>query len=393
MIITYVEFDNIYSFKKSSLDLTFDRTLKDSSIEGEYIESRPNFKFKKVCIISGANACGKTSFGRALCSVQNFLQNKSLPDQLLKSIKNKEKYASFIIEFATLHDLKLHRVYVSFNSKKLVSLTYVNTKIGTTASGFITRRKLLNIFDNKAAPRMSKYLSFNTLKDKDLMVITATHEFSKYDFMDSGWLYLVSENHFSSKPISLTTPELMRSILKTFDPNIKDVTSITSSNNLDDKVQFDGYNIKFDNGDSVLVDKDGNTSNKKRLSRGTFEAISITELIARVLNDTGENVYYLDEGMAHSHTEIEQSVLNLLIEKLSRYSQLFYTTHNYDILDLNLPVHSFVFFKKDKYTSIILPEHSFKKNDRTLLNFVKNDVFNTLPDVDSIDGLLMDALI
>lgn len=390
MIITYIKFDNIYSFKNSTLDLTFDRTLKDSPIDGEFIESRPNFKFKKVCIISGANACGKTSFGRALCSVQNFLQTRSLPDQLLESIKNKEKNASFIIEFATLDDLKLHRVYVSFNSKKLVSLTYVNTKIGKQASGYITRKKLINIFNNKEAPRLSMYLSFDRSKDKDIVIITVTHEFSKFDFTDSGWLYLVSENHFSSNPISFTTPELMSSVLRTFDPNIKDVEPIFSSSD-EKEFQFDGYNIKFDNGDSVLVDKDGNVAKKRRLSRGTFEAISVTELIARVLNDDGENVYYLDEGMAHSHTEIEQSVLNLLIEKLNRYSQLFYTTHNYDILDLNLPVHNFVFFKKDKHTVIILPEHSFKKNDRTLLNFVKNDVFNTLPDVGGIDSLLMDS--
>ena len=391
MIVTYVNIDNIYSFKNSSLDLTYDRILKDSPIEGEFIEERPNFKFKKVCIISGANASGKTSFGRALCSIQNFLRSKNLSDQLLESIKDKNNYASFTIEFVMLKDLKLHRVCVVFGSKELVSLTYVNVKIGKHDSGNLARKKLDKILNDKQAYRGAKYLSYDKSIDKDEKVLSVTLEFSRFDLSDSGWFYLVSENHFSSNPIRLTTPKLMLSILKTFDPNIKAVSSITSVMEGED-VQFDGYNIKFDNGDSVLVDEKGDTTNKARLSRGTYEAILLSEFIARVLNDEGENTYYLDEGMAHSHTEIEQSVLNLLIEKLSRHSQLFYTTHNYDILDMNLPIHSYVFFKKQEDTVIILPEHDFKKNDRTLLNFVKNDVFNTLPDVDSIDKLLMDSL-
>jgi len=388
MIITYVEFDNIYSFENSSLDLTFDRAIRNSSIEEEFIESRPNFKFKKVCIISGANASGKTSFGRALCAVQNFLQRKSLTEDLLSSVRNSDQYAKFIIEFVTLNEFKLHRVYVSFDSKKIISLIYVNTRIGKNGSAFTVRKKLDEIYKNKTAPRFSKYLSYDITKDKEFKIISSTLEFSRLDFSNSGWIYLVSENHFSSKPIQLTTTNLMKSILKTFDPNISDVTAITSKSKGEDKPQFDGYNIKFDNGDSVLVDKDGKTSNKKRLSRGTFEAISMTELIARVLRDEGENIYFLDEGMAHSHTEIEQNVLNLLIDKLSRHSQLFYTTHNYDILDMNLPVHSYVFFKKDENTHIIAPELKFKKNDRTLLNYVKNDVFCTLPDVTGIYDLL-----
>ncbi len=36
----------------------------------------------------------------------------------------------------------------------------------------------------------------------------------------------------------------------------------------------------------------------------------------------------------------------------------------------------------------IHPEKSFKKNDRKLLNYVKNDLFETDPKVDLLDDLL-----
>ncbi|MDK7178494.1 hypothetical protein QP445_13820, partial [Micrococcus luteus] len=81
--------------------------------------------------------------------------------------------------------------------------------------------------------------------------------------------------------------------------------------------------------------------------------------------------------------------LSLLIAHLPRHAQLFYTTHNYDVLDMNLPVHSYVFMSKDEEgTSIVQPEQIINKNDRSLLNYVKNNVFNTLPDMSKMELLL-----
>ena len=93
--------------------------------------------------------------------------------------------------------------------------------------------------------------------------------------------------------------------------------------------------------------------------------------------------------MAYTHSNLEQHILNLIISKLSPCSQFFYTTHNYDILDMGLPVHSFLFMRKNgNYSNIIQPEKIFNKNDRNLSNYVKNDYFNTLPDTSKLDTLL-----
>lgn len=390
MIITRVQLNNIYSFNETNLDLSYERKLKNNTIEGEYLEERPNFKFKRVCIITGANASGKTAFGRVLCSIQNSLKQKDLPSELLAAINNKNEYASFIAEFATTDDLKLHRAYVTFNSVGIVKFTYINTKISKNASCQSTRKKLDKMFIEKKAMKGSKLLRYNREKDSESFIFRTIADFMDIQIFNSGWYYLIAENYISSTPMPMLTPELMQTILTTFDSNIKKVTAILGELNEQGELQFDGYNIKFKNGDSVLIARDGEIVNPARLSRGTYEAIKLSEFIAVVINDDGENTYYLDEGMAYSHSEIEQSVINLLIDKLSRYSQFFYTTHNYDILEMNLPIHSFVFFKKEENSIIISPEKDFKKNDRSLLNYVKNDIFKTLPNLDRLDDLLME---
>ncbi|MDC4350455.1 hypothetical protein NQ627_17385, partial [Acinetobacter baumannii] len=70
----------------------------------------------------------------------------------------------------------------------------------------------------------------------------------------------------------------------------------------------------------------------------------------------------------------------------------FYTTHNYDILDMNLPIHSYLFIKRDSnHNSIFIKaEDNFNKNDRSIINYVKNDVLCTLPDTYLIDELMME---
>jgi len=93
--------------------------------------------------------------------------------------------------------------------------------------------------------------------------------------------------------------------------------------------------------------------------------------------------------MAYSHSEMEIAMLNLMIEKLSPNAQLFYTTHNCDLLEMNLPSHSYTFLRKDPFVKVAHPEKmGYTKNDRNLLGYMKNDVFSTLPDTTRIENLL-----
>ena len=77
-----------------------------------------------------------------------------------------------------------------------------------------------------------------------------------------------------------------------------------------------------------------------------------------------------------------------MINELKPNSQLFYTTHNLDILDLPLPKHSFNFLKKDDQgISIVNVATCLKKNTDSLRNAVDNDLFSVAPRFDEIEDL------
>ncbi|MGK8253420.1 hypothetical protein [Moraxella lacunata] len=119
--------------------------------------------------------------------------------------------------------------------------------------------------------------------------------------------------------------------------------------------------------------------------------MSVADFILSVIkNDFYSSIYFLDEKLSSSHSELEITILNLIIQKLNRYSQFFYTTHNYDVLDLNLPSHSFVFLHKEYgYCMAEQPEKlGFSKNDRTLKGYVRNNYFKTIPSTQFLDELI-----
>ena len=96
--------------------------------------------------------------------------------------------------------------------------------------------------------------------------------------------------------------------------------------------------------------------------------------------------------MGNVQSEIEIAMINLIIQKMGNRSQFFYTTHNYEVLEMNLPVHSYLFLKKDEdgNSTFIQAENIFKKNDRSILSYVKNDILGTLPKTNLIDDLIFD---
>ena len=97
MIIMNVKIDNFYSFNNFEINFSYPRKLINSTIEYEYLKDIPNFKFKKLNIIMGSNATGKTTFGKILMNIFNFIKNYNL-NLLEESINDKEKKAKFEID-------------------------------------------------------------------------------------------------------------------------------------------------------------------------------------------------------------------------------------------------------------------------------------------------------
>ena len=82
-----------------------------------------------------------------------------------------------------------------------------------------------------------------------------------------------------------------------------------------------------------------------------------------------------------------------MINSIRQNEQLFFTTHNNDILDLPLPKHSFSFLKKEFYEddfviTCVSASKYLKRATDSLHNAVDNDLFSIAPNLDSIYQLL-----
>ena len=61
---------------------------------------------------------------------------------------------------------------------------------------------------------------------------------------------------------------------------------------------------------------------------------------------TGFPSYYCDEHFSYIQSDIEKRIFGIMLDRIGDDEQLIFTTHNTDMLDLNLPKHSYVFLRK-----------------------------------------------
>ena len=99
--------------------------------------------------------------------------------------------------------------------------------------------------------------------------------------------------------------------------------------------------------------------------------------------------YYCDEKFPYIHSDVEKAILSVMINFIRPNDQLFFTTHNTDILDLNLPKHAFTFLRKDPNDiehpiSCVDASSLLKRGSDSLKNAVENDLFSSAPAVELI---------
>ena len=80
------------------MNLSYPKKIVNSSIENEFLTGFTNFRYKKVNILMGANATGKTSFGKMLMNIFHFMDKKQYAD-IVGLISDKTKEAAFCIDF------------------------------------------------------------------------------------------------------------------------------------------------------------------------------------------------------------------------------------------------------------------------------------------------------
>lgn len=398
MIVLNVKIDNLYMFKDFEVNFTFPKRVSNSILEDETLKYAPKIRYKKVNIIMGSNASGKTTFGKLLCTFENFLYGKNGNNLINRFYSNKK--STFEIIF-TIKD-KLFEFVLStepIDDKSFNVLEKIR---------FIELRKSYNYEQNINLLKNKEFLKKPRIYNSEIKEIFVSeiinkeiepdfkpeegyakvmYTFKNY-FFDNASFYYSFDNGLEGKEkvrniLDVNSVNTIEKYLKVIDNSIVEIRNAKSIgiDNLEEVEE--GFYIKFKNGEKILVDRNTSKSVRERLSRGTIEAIYLASFISNIENYDG--IIYLDEQMAYMHTKLSNALILQIIEKLEENSQLFITTHNENTLDLNIPNHSYTFLARNNDGIFVVnPEKSITQNDRKLKNYVQNDYFDIYPNLDGI---------
>ena len=116
MVLLDVKLDNFLLFDDFSMHLTYAKKPVSSSIAEEHLVGRPNFRYKKLIVLMGANATGKTALGKVLMGAFNFIAKREYA-LIAELIEDPQKDASFSLDMA-YDDNYLYRVNAVFKGRK-----------------------------------------------------------------------------------------------------------------------------------------------------------------------------------------------------------------------------------------------------------------------------------
>ncbi|KMV75878.1 hypothetical protein PSAG_04750 [Fusobacterium animalis D11] len=192
----------------------------------------------------------------------------------------------------------------------------------------------------------------------------------------SGWLFTYPEqgSNFLKSNSEVMDVKIFENILKTLDPSIEKVRKLDEVKN--------SYILTLKGEDLII--QDGEFVKKNNiLSSGTKAGLDIAYIMSAIKKNT--NVfYYCDEKFPYIHSDVEKAILSLMIDFLKPNTQLFFTTHNLEILDMNLPIHCFTFLKKREKIEVIYASEYLSNKDNFSEEIIKNDIFNVAPYLDLI---------
>ena len=365
MIIMDLKASNLLCFNDFHINMSYPKKIVNNPIDGEFLEERSNFRYKKVNIIMGGNATGKTSLGKLLKYFTNYFRDGSF-SRFTAVVDNPEKEAYLYIDFEAGNNT-LYRFLLDIApspernyDKSNVQINILAAPIGKNESYEMASSKFGN-------PIKYKYISFNNIDT-------------------SGWNFTFPSD-YSDRDIPRIEEDdnylkVLETVLKTLDPAILKVEFI--------KELESTYVIRYENSE-VLI-QNGELKSVDRLSSGTRSGLDIAYIIASLLCNR-HSLYYCDEIFSYVNSDLEKACLSVMIDKLEGNKQLFFTTHNTDILELNLPKHAFTFLKKTVndsssiITTIYVSDY-LKKADESLKNAVENDLFCTAPDLEKLYDLV-----
>lgn len=368
MIVLDVQLDNFYAFKNFHMNLTYPKKIVGSYIKDEHLPNRPNFRYKKVNIFFGANASGKTTFGRILMKIFNFIDKKNY-EFITEVICERDKEASFTLDLASQNNNFYH----------------VRCHIEPCINGKYTTENIkLEVRKERIAPKDSYESCVGRIANAPFLPADSyINELEKIE--ELAWLFEYPDD--SQRILNLPDKDekfrfILENILKSLDPSIKEVKISQDVDN--------AYVILLQN-EQIIIQK-GQTLDTDFLSSGTKSGIMVANMLSSLIQKR-HSFYYCDEKFSYIHSDIEKALLSLMIDFVGPNDQLFFTTHNTDILDMNLPKHSFTFLRKDvnnaNYPITCVEASSFlKRSTDSLRKAVENDLFSTAPAVELIYSIV-----
>jgi len=364
MIIMDLKLDNLRAFRSFHINMSYPKKVLHSAIPDEYLSERTNFRYRKLNILMGANATGKTSLGREITNIFAFIVRKDYLS-LTNDIADKSIPASFTIEFVPDDHFELYRLSTTFDpssdgqySNEMIHAHVRKTSIDTGDSYEMCVKKLDSFIDEEKLWNV---------------VLEEIPSFSWYRTPVSSNSFVHIRNNADENYM-----RIFSTTLKAIDPSIEEVCKIDGTN--------DSYVIKAKNLE-VIIQK-GRILNQDLLSSGTRAGIDIADMMSWLLNGVSR-FFYCDEKFAYVCSDIEKAFLAVMTENLPKDGQIFFTTHNLDILEMLYPKHSFCFLKKDVNNeavpiSCIYTSDYLKRNTDSVRKAVENDVFSAAPSVDLV---------
>lgn len=364
MVLMDLKVDNFFSFKKFHVNFSYPKKIVGNTLEPEELSYCPGFRYRKVNILMGANATGKTTLGLFLNAIFTFISDKNATT-LMNHVANPNRAAYFTVEFVgDKHVLyRLNCQILGKNGDKYTSddvrAIVVSTQI-TKDDTYDKCRSRLNSLEASGFP--GDYI----------------RELEKIESLSWCFEYpLDISNVFFAPEDEAVFLKVANNVMKALDPAIDVVEKLEGINK--------GYVIRAEYGEVVL--KSGEKFDSKKLSSGTKAGIGVASIITSIIS-SHYGFYYCDEKFSYIDSEIEKAVLAVMIGKLRQDEQLFFTTHNIEILDLDLPKHAYTFMKKDSSDTYAITcinaAELIKRNTDSLRKAVENDLFSSLPSVELI---------
>ena len=96
MVILSLYCNNIFMFHDFYLDFTYERKVNSAFPDNDSLFPESKIKVRKSMVLMGGNAAGKTTFGKLLCAVNNFILGREVTSKYLnlsEVIYDKDKEA------------------------------------------------------------------------------------------------------------------------------------------------------------------------------------------------------------------------------------------------------------------------------------------------------------